>query len=206
MASASVDGAAFTEMRSDLARDPWFASDPLIEEIERIQYSLGEGPTLDAFRLGRPILLSDLAAPGVMNRWPMFAAGIAHLEVGGLFALPMRIGAITAGVCAVWRRQPGALTPEDLRLVLRGVDAATLALLSSRAGRAPEDDADASDGEITLPRRVHQATGMLVAQLGVDAETAFARLRAHAYLEGRTIHEVADEVVERRLRLPKDPP
>ena len=54
--------------------------------------------------------------------------------------------------------------------------------------------------------QVHQATGMILVQLGVDAGAAFARLRAHAYAEGRRLGDVARDVVERRLRFEPDPP
>jgi hypothetical protein len=46
---------------------------------------------------------------------------------------------------------------------------------------------------------------MLIVQLGVDAQTALLRLRAQAYAQGRPLTEVARAVVERRLRLQRDP-
>jgi hypothetical protein len=50
-----------------------------------------------------------------------------------------------------------------------------------------------------LRREVHQATGMVQAQLDVSATEAFARLRAHAYRTDRPIEDVARDVVSRRL-------
>lgn len=205
VASAPIDGAAFTQMTSDTARDPWVASDQTIAAIELAQYSLGEGPALEAYDTGRAVLVPDLAAPWVAARWPMLVAETAHLDVGGVFALPMQVGAITAGVCEVYRRRAGPLSAGDLRLVLGAMDDATLTLLALRSGIVG-DGAEAGSPGGTLPRGVHQATGMLVVQLGVSAESAFARLRAHAYANERTIHEVADDIVERRLRLEADLP
>jgi hypothetical protein len=205
VANAPIDGAAFTQMTSDTARDPWVASDTTIAGIEAAQYSLGEGPTQDSYATRRPVLVPDLGAAWVAARWPMFVAEIAPLKVGSLFALPMQIGAITVGVCAVYRRGAGRLSEPDLRLVLGAMDEATLTLLALRAGSLHGSVEIAQPGE-TLPRGVHQATGMLVVQLGVSAESAFARLRAHAYANERTIHEVAQEIVERRLRLEADLP
>ena len=49
---------------------------------------------------------------------------------------------------------------------------------------------------------VHQASGMVSAQLGVGVAEALVRLRAHAYAEGRPLADVAADVVTRRLRLP----
>jgi hypothetical protein len=207
MTRAPVDGAAFTAMTSDTIRDTICASDPVIAEIEQIQYSLGQGPTQDAFTTRRPVLIPDLNAPRAATRWPTFIAETRHLTVGGLFAFPMQLGAITAGVCAVYRQQPAPLTVLDLRSVLHAVDAATLALLSLRAGE-PREDGDPDTRPLDGPgsaQRVHQATGMLIAQLDVGAEEAFARLRAHAYADSKGIHEIADDIVSRRLRLEPDP-
>lgn len=204
VASTPIDGAAFTQMNSDAVRDPWVASDTSIAAIESAQYDLGEGPTQDAFATRRAVLVPDLGAAGVAARWPMFVAEIAPLEAGNIFAMPMRIGAITVGVCTVYRRSAGPLTEGDLRVLLAAMDDATLTLLALRAG-GPDGSASSTQSGGTLPRGVHQATGMLVAQLGVSAEAAFARLRAHAYANDRTIHEVAEDIVERRLRLEADP-
>jgi AmiR/NasT family two-component response regulator len=52
---------------------------------------------------------------------------------------------------------------------------------------------------------VHQAAGMVAAQLDTDPDTAFARLRARAFAEGRSLSEVAAEVVARRRRFDPDP-
>lgn len=205
VASAPIDGAAFTQMSSDTARDPWVASDDTITAIELAQYSLGEGPAQEAYKTRRAVLVPDLASPRAAARWPMFVAETAHLEVGGLFALPMQIGAITTGVCEVYRRRAGPLSELDLRVLLLAMDDATLTLLALRSGSG-DHTAEVASPDGTLPRGVHQATGMLVAQLGVNAETAFARLRAHAYATERTIHDVAEDIVERRLRLEADLP
>ncbi|KAA1416918.1 GAF and ANTAR domain-containing protein [Nocardioides humilatus] len=202
--SAPIDGAAFTEMLSDQTREIWCASDPVVDELERIQYSLGEGPTQDAFLARRPVLVADLADSGATARWPVFSEEIAHLPVGGLFAIPMQVGAITAGVCLSYRWATRPLSADDLGALLRAVDAATLALLSLRAGANDHDDA--GDLEGSRSRDVHQATGMLVVQLGVGVEDAFARLRAHAYTTGQTVYAVATDIVQRRLRLDPDPP
>jgi hypothetical protein len=51
---------------------------------------------------------------------------------------------------------------------------------------------------------VSQATGMLVAQLEVEPAVALVRLRAHAYVTGRSATNVARDILDRRLRLQAD--
>lgn len=202
--STPIDGAAFTQMTADATgRDQWVASDARISALELAEFTLGEGPTQDAFRERRPVLVPDFGGSEAARRWPVLVDETADLGVGALFALPMQVGAIVAGVCDVYRHAPGPLSERDLHLLLHEIDATTLTLLLVRSGSPLYAAEEASPGG-TLPRRVHQATGMLVVQLDVDAEAAFARLRAHAYSHGRSLHDVADDIVERRLRLETD--
>jgi AmiR/NasT family two-component response regulator len=51
---------------------------------------------------------------------------------------------------------------------------------------------------------IHQATGMVLAQLGVSAQDALARMRAYAFAEQRLLSDVARDVVSRRLRFTQD--
>jgi hypothetical protein len=55
------------------------------------------------------------------------------------------------------------------------------------------------DGSWNDRAEVHQATGMILAQLDVSAQDAFVRLRAHAFATGRPLADVARDVVARRL-------
>jgi hypothetical protein len=201
-----VHGMAVGVMRSDPVRETVYASDRVIAEIERRQFSLGEGPVLDAFKTGRPVLVPELGAPDPARRWPVFTGEVAALAVGGLFAFPMRLGAITIGVCELYRAEPGALTPQHLAIVLRAVDVLALTVLALRSdGSAEAVDASWLDGHDGARRAVYQATGMLIVQLGVPPEQAFARLRGHAYAEGRSVEQVAADIVARRIRLEPDP-
>lgn len=204
-ASIPITGVAITQMSSDAEREIVCVSDDVIAEVEQLQFALGEGPVLDTFLSGRPTLIPDVTSALISSRWPVFSTALSRLPVGGLFAFPMRLGAITLGVCDVYRAQPAALTLDELASVLQAVDVATLSLLSLRAGDlADEHDLGWLNTHNYVRRRVHQATGMLIAQLGLPAEQAFARLRAYAYASDRTIDDVAQDILDRRLRLDPD--
>ena len=47
---------------------------------------------------------------------------------------------------------------------------------------------------------IHQATGMIAAQLNDTTSNALARLRAAAFASGRPMYDIAQDVVERRMR------
>jgi hypothetical protein len=48
-------------------------------------------------------------------------------------------------------------------------------------------------------REVHQATGMVLAQMHITPAEALLVLRGHAFASGRTVLEVAADVIDRRL-------
>ena len=173
------------------------ASDGAALELEDLQFTLGEGPCVDASETGRPVLEPDLAATGP-RRWPAFAGGALAAGVAAVFALPLRVGAIRVGVLDLYRATPGALTPEHLREALAFADAATLLLLYLQT-RAPADEF--SPGALALPAdraEVHQATGVVSVQAGVSLAEALVLVRARAYAEQRPVGDVARDVLAGR--------
>ncbi|GAC1366713.1 MAG: ANTAR domain-containing protein [Actinomycetota bacterium] len=190
-----MTGAGLTLMGGGDLGAVW-ASDELVGKIEEVQLGLGEGPGLDAFALGAPILEPDLGGPS--TRWPFFRQAALDLGVGALFVFPLQMGVIAVGVLTLYRREAGFLSDEQLADALTLADVATQDLLDL------EDQGDIPWGETDVRgqrAQVHQATGMVAAQLNSSMANAMARLRAHAFSTGSTIYRVAEEVLSRRLRL-----
>jgi hypothetical protein len=201
-----VSGAGISVVTTAGNRGTVCASDPISARIEELQFTLGEGPCVDAVRSGIPVLVGDLSEPGdlVVERWPAFLEGAAAAGVRAVFAFPLRIGAINVGAMDLYRAAPGDLTASQLPAALMAADAAALAILRLDTGT---DDLFADDSDInsTYQLQVHQATGMVSVQAGVSMEEAFLLLRARAFAAGRPIVDVATDVVERRLRFgPED--
>jgi hypothetical protein len=141
--------------------------------------------------------VSDLTNRSAEVRWPAFAAAAVAAGALAVFAFPLQIGAIRVGVLSLRRGRPGGMNKEELATALVLADATTLLLLAEdHAGGAAWQTQLAFDQRAV----VHQATGMIMAQLGSTLAAAFARLQAHAYAENRQLRDVADDVVGRRLR------
>ena len=70
--------------------------------------------------------------------------------------------------------------------------------------RTDPGDEQSWDRSWSSRAEIHQATGMVLAQLGVSAADAFARLRAHAFVEQRLLGDIARDVVARRLTFTND--
>jgi hypothetical protein len=186
-----ADGGAITLSSTRPERLTVSTSNGTSARIEDLQDVLGEGPGQDAFREGRAVVAhvdGDQGGP-----FPMFTelAG----DIAGpvtVWAIPMHHGGVTIGVLTLYRsRGDLAQSIDDAQFL---ADAVGAALLDDRAheGMVPFS-------AWTDRARVHQATGMVVAQLAIAPDDALAILRAHAYAESTTLDEIARAVVDRRL-------
>ena len=209
VSSAQLSGSWVVAARG---ADPDFVmcvTDPVSEQLAELQLTLGEGPCHDVLASVGPVLAGDLGDAQSARRWPAFTPAACQLGAGAVFAFPLIVGAIRAGVLGLYRGVPGPLPGRQLGDLLILADAATVMLLGGEHGDAENGDGAALDGQapdLALHRaEIDQATGMLTVQLGVPVAQAFARLRAYAYSQDRRLADVAGDIVARRLRLGRDP-
>lgn len=173
------------------------ASGPLAAAMQNEELTLGEGPATDVRRQGRPILVSDLRE--LTTDWPQFVRAVVPLGVRATYAIPLRVGAVDIGVLVLGGVTPRALDGRELADALLVGDLVSQLVLDLQAGVTSESLAwalDATDSRTV----VHQATGMIAAQLNVGVAEALVRLRANAFATDRPIDEVASEVVAGRRR------
>jgi hypothetical protein len=202
VSAVGVDGAGVTVMISPTVRETVHTTDDVAASLEEAQLTFGQGPCVDAFTEGGPVLVADLRTAEYLGRWPAFAPAALDSGARAVFALPLQIGAIRLGILDLYRRRAGGLSPDELADALVFADTAAMLLLDATAGTKPgtAELAWQRDEGSAHQAVVHQATGMILVQLGVTAEAAFARLRAHAYAHERRLSDVAGDVVDRRLR------
>jgi hypothetical protein len=203
-AAAGVDGAAVTVVLGALARETVYATDKVASDLAELALTLGEGPGVDAVD-GGPALAVDLTGSDCLARWPMFAPAAVSAGAGAVFALPLHVGAIRVGVLDLYRAQSGSLDSDQLADALLLADTACALLLDAAQHDRPHADGRRPEPVSLAHPEVHQATGMIIVQLGVSAAVALIRLRAYAYAHDRGLHDVAGDVVARRLRFDPDP-
>jgi hypothetical protein len=203
IAATGVDGAAVTVTFPVTPRETIYASDQVAADIEDLTLTLGEGPGVDACA-GGPALAGDVTAADCLARWPMFAPAAAQAGVRAVFALPLQVGAVGVGVIGLYRARPGGLDREQLADALVLADTACALLLDSAESYQPDQDRRLLEPAAPPHPEIHQATGMIIVQLGVTAAVALVRLRAYAYAHDRRLRDVAADVVARRLRLDPD--
>jgi GAF domain-containing protein len=168
--------------------------------LEELQVTVGEGPSLEGLTSALPLLVEDIALPEYAARWPLFVAAVAVTEIRSVSVLPMRAGGARFGVLTLYLARPGGLDA-DRAIAARTFGRITMELLLGYMRAAHPDGNDPSGDRLFNDRpEIHQATGMVSAQLEVDPATALLRLRGRAFAEGRLLSEIAADVVHRRAR------
>jgi hypothetical protein len=174
--------------------------------VSEIQATLGDGPCMSAAHLGAPVLAADLTNGRDSRRWPVFAQQATAAGVQAVFSLPLGNDAVCVGTLDLYRDAPGELTVAEMRTAQLVASVMTLALMALPQGEdnGPGGDEPWLSGLATDHDEVYQAVGMIMVQLGVGADEALARLRAHAFAYNRTALETARDVVSHRKRFERD--
>jgi hypothetical protein len=200
-----VDAAAVSLIDEGESRGTFGASDAAARLLDSLQFTAGEGPCLEAAHTKVPVLVPDLYAQDE-PRWPAFKDAAERAGVRAVFAIPIRVGMIGLGALDLFRSVAGPLSPAQLTDSLMVADAASQILLdlidesSTTTGRG---DPLAQWAQVASLSRaeVYQATGMLMAQLGLSPAAALVRLRAYAFANELTASEVAQLITSRDLRM-----
>lgn len=216
---AHCDGAAVAVLtRHAHTRELVYASDAMAARLDELQYTLGEGPCLDAYLEDTPQFHPDLDSATHTSQWPTFATEVTRLGVHSLFAFPIpgpRRPGGPSGVLELYRCAAGELT-QNQRQAAESTTTAIAARLRTNWDQhltsfaSPEEAIDAaavSGAALNEPAdpftrsQVNVAAGMLATRLRVHPNDAVDRLRAHAFATGRRLSTVAADVIAHRLTL-----
>jgi transcriptional regulator with GAF, ATPase, and Fis domain len=173
------------------------ATSETIELVELIQLQADQGPCLDCFRGGAPVLVADLG--GSAERWPRFAPEAMSVGFSAVHALPLRLRGKVLGALNLFRTTPGGLDHADATAAQALADVATVALLQHRAVSEAQTLAEQLQDALNSRVSIEQAKGVLAAQADLGMDEAFLRLRAYARAHQRLLTEVAEDIVAGRL-------
>ncbi|VXC55533.1 GAF and ANTAR domain-containing protein [Aeromicrobium sp. 9AM] len=188
-----ADGASMTLDYEGSGRLLLHATDELSARLDDLQDVLGEGPSFEAAHTGEVVVVR--VGDGEAERWALFADRLnATGFIGTLVSVPMRAELTTLGVLSLHRFGP----EKEVDLVsaqFLGATVSSALLQDPRVGRPDELAREAW----ATRSQIHQATGMIVAQVGVRSEDAMALLRAQAFARNMPLLEVAQDIVARRI-------
>jgi GAF domain-containing protein len=169
------------------------SSSEAMRVLELFELQSQEGPCLDCYREGQPVVNQDLVTAD--GRWPRFGPEAIRAGFKSVHALPMRLRGQVIGALNLFHVESGAMRDTDVDAAQALADVATITILAHRAAL----EAQVLNEQLTyaLNSRVliEQAKGMVAERLRLDMEGAFKALRSHARNHNRKLIELAHDVI-----------
>lgn len=195
-----ANGVGVMLMSGDIPSGSLCSSDDVSQLIEDLQYTLGEGPCVDAYRGDQFVTEPDLADPQT-RRWFAFTPPALQAGVRAVFGFPLRVGTVRLGALNLYRDRPGELSTDQHADALVLADLTARWVLDTQAGAASGVVAEQLEVGADFHFTVHNAAGIVSVQEGISVTEALIRLRAFAYSHDRPLADVAQDVITRKLRL-----
>jgi len=170
------------------------ASDEGARVLELFQIQHEEGPCLDCYRSGAPVIEIDLAAAS--SRWPAFSQQALSAGVASVHAFPMRLREQVIGALNVFGQEPRALEQDEARVVQALADLATIAIIQERLIKQAEVLTEQLQFALNSRVVIEQAKGAVARALGVTVEEAFTLMRAEGRRRRTRLTDLAHAIVE----------
>jgi GAF domain-containing protein len=173
------------------------SSSEAMRVLELFELQAREGPCLDCYRTGQPVVNQDLASSH--GRWPRFAPVALDGGFHSVHGMPMRLRGAVIGALNLFHTGPGEMQPEDVDAAQALADVATIAILQHRAAQQAQDLNEQLSGALNSRIVIEQAKGVVAERVGVDMEQAFSLLRAYSRNHNRRLGDVARDVIDKKL-------
>jgi hypothetical protein len=191
-----ITGAAVSTVGDLLGSETVSASDALAARVDELQFDLGEGPCWDAMVSGRPVLEPSIK-DDPRSVWPAFTPALSAHPINSLFAFPLQVGNLHIGAVDLYSVDHTDLTTTQTRHAATMARAVGRHVLRRALDTIGGDHEDA--GNAYSRRLIHQATGMVLAQLRIPGDDARLIIQGQAYATNRSMMDVALDIVEGRL-------
>lgn len=196
-----ADGAGVTVVRAgdgNPAALAWAVTDPLVREIDHLQYDIcHEGPCLTAMQTERTLVSGSL---GSDNRWPRFGGRVARLRVHSALSLPLLMRGVVVGALNMYARKRDAFAEHAVRLAEQFATPAGVSVGNIQVLHAAHTRATQLQTALTSRAVIDQAIGIVRSRSGGTAQEAFERLRAISQAENVKLAVIAQRLVDEAVR------
>jgi GAF domain-containing protein len=169
------------------------SSSQAMRVLELFELQSDEGPCIDCYRTGSPVVNMDLAQ--AVDRWPRFTPQAAAAGFRSVHALPMRLRGTVFGALNLFRVDEGAMGDHDIAAAQAFADIATIAILQHRAAAQAKLLNDQLSQALNSRIVIEQAKGVLAERSSLDMAEAFTQLRTYARNNNLRLADVAADVI-----------
>lgn len=168
-----------------------------VEALESLELRLAEGPCVDCFATGEPVV--NVGPAEAARRWPRFHLSALATGYASVHSIPMRLRHQVIGAINIYFVAARTLDDTDLAVTQALADVATIALLQERIIGDRTLLTEQLQGALTTRILIEQAKGVLAERLGIHVTQSFALLREHARRASTPLRVVAERVVDGTL-------
>jgi GAF domain-containing protein len=188
---AEVDGVTLTMRRGD-----WFitsaASDDCANDLDRIQYGVGEGPCLDAASIGRQMHAEALVDE---DRWPSFTPEARDRGIESILSSPLLANDHHIGALNLYSRSARAFPEQDQRLAMLLAAHAAVAVAPIDSNPIGGELENRIEDALASRETISQAQGALMERHNIGADRAHAVLRQRSIESANPMREEAADVL-----------
>jgi len=177
------------------------SSSEAMRDLEVLELQAEEGPCMECYRSGRPVVNVDLATAEAGERWPRFVPEARAAGFRSAHAVPMRLRGTILGALNIFRTGAAEMADDDIVAAQAFADVATIAILQNRASLRAQIVNEQLSHALTSRIVIEQAKGVLAERASLNMEDAFARLRSYARNNNLRLADVAHEVIAGTLSI-----
>jgi GAF domain-containing protein len=162
--------------------------------VELFELQAREGPCLDCFRTGQPVINQDLAR--IDGRWPRFVPVALDAGYRSVHALPVRLRQQVIGALNLFRADAGLLDTQDVLVAQAFADATAIAILQHRALHDVRLLAEQLQSALSSRILIEQAKGMLAERAQLSVSGAFVLIREYARSHNQQLTAVCQAILD----------
>ena len=172
-------------------------SDAVLEQLEELQIRYDDGPCLQAYRTGEPVLVADLEQ--ALDHFPRFGPDALTAGMRAVHSFPVGVRGLTVGALNLYQTEPQAIPPDNIEAALMLAQMAAVYLMHAQDVDHLRRRLREADEGVDSRVSVEQAKGFVAARRNVSTDEAFHMLRRYARRQRLPVYQVARQVVEADL-------
>ena len=203
LAAASLpgcDAASISLMRNGRPTTP-VCSAEIAKDVDNSQYETGEGPCLQAAETDTVVRVDSFLTE---DRWPAFAKRAVDQGVMSSLSVPLSTAGEVVGALNLYSRRPSNFEGAEKNATMFAHQA-SITLANADALQRAQDLAEQLAVALENRDVIGQAKGIIMGAEGVSSGEAFDVLRRASQRSNRKLHDIAQDIVERRVRPGSEP-
>jgi GAF domain-containing protein len=185
-------GSGVTLMSATGDRITSAATEPIVEQLDTLQYALDQGPCLTAWHDRTIVRSDDLSSD---DRWPVWSAQASHAGVRSVLSAAIATADTALGAIKVYSLTTGSYDATSEDILRRFADQAAVLLSNVRTVQAAKQFSAQLQETLRGRETIAIARGVVMARKQLDQDAAYRYLLALSHRTRVPVRELAEKMV-----------